>query len=436
MKKIVLLLIIHFFIFSAAQKYNPVDTVYTVLQQKQIKDFVAEKNANMSLLNFTSLKLSNKKIVKNFLSERRKIFDEMIKQNILFIDEESERYIQNLLNEIIIKNNLDVPSTKVFLSRETQPNAISLGSGIFIVNISMFCKINSDDEITFILSHELAHQILKHLEKSLVRNDNLQNSELYKVNLKTAKKKSQTVGIGAILEFLQHYQYDDKKNSRSQEIQADSLGFSYFKTLARDQSNAIESVKKLDSINPIELIKLEEDYYRKFFSTPNQKFNEDWLELYGNGDYNYSKSKQNALGFDADSLRTHPEIIERIRLLKDKSDISLQKKTSQENKHFLNLKNKMIKETLYAHYVLKEYGRGLYFTLQMEQKYPNDEFVIIMRGLFLEKLYQARKDHTYKRFVDDVDYNHQTKSYYQFLAILDHLSVSELQKLSSYYINN
>lgn len=435
MRKVVLLLIIHFFTFSLEQKYNPEDTVYSVLQQNQIKDFVAA-NMKLSSENFASLKLSNKKIIKNILSERKKMLDEMIKHKTFLINEESERYIQDLLDEIIKKNNLDIPSAKVFLSRETQPNAMSFGSGLFIISISTFCKMNSEDEIKYILSHELAHQILKHLEKSLVRNDNLRSSELYKVNLKTAKRKSRTAGIEILSKFLQHYQYDDKKNSRSQEIEADSLGFTYFKTVTQNQSNAIEAIRKLDSISPLEIIELNEDHYRKFFNIPAQKFNEEWLDLYGHGDYNYSKNTKNALGFDSDSLRTHPEIIERIRLLQNIFDKSQQAETSQGNEHFLNFKDKMINETLYAHYVLKEYGRGLYFILQVEQKYPNNEFVKRMRGLFLEKLYHARKDHTYKRFVDDVDYSHQTKSYYQFLTILDHLTVSELQKLSSYYLNN
>lgn len=435
MKKIIFFFIIQFFAISKSQKYNPVDTVYTALKQKQIQNYIIA-NENLFSQKFALLKLSDKKVLKNILSERRKMFEEMIEQKTFFVDESAEKYIQNLLEEIIKKNNLAIPLAQVFLSRETQPNAMSLGSGLFIINISTFCKMNSEDEIKYILSHELSHLMLKHLENTLIRNDNVKNSYTYKNKLKDAKRKSRTIGIEKMMEFVQYYQYDDKKNSRSQEIEADSLGFIYFKTVAENPGNAVETIKKLDSISPLEIIKLEEENYRRFFNTPGLKFKEEWLEIYGEGNYNYSMSKKNALGFNKDSLQTHPEIIERIRLIQNRLEDHSTIKSLQNDDYFLNFKNKMINETLYSHYIFKEYARGLYFALQIESKNSSNEFVKKMKGLFLQKLYHARKDHTYKRFVDDVDYNHQTKSYYQFLAILDHLSVSELQKLSAYYLNN
>lgn len=293
--------------------------------------------------------------------------------------------------------------------------------------------MNSKDELKFILSHELAHQLLKHLEKSIKKDDSIINSEEFKTKIKVAKK-SKTSSVENMLEFMREYQYSDRKDSRLQEQEADELGFSLFEKVAGNPTNALVALKKLDSISPIEIIQLDQKDYQTFFSTPNLKFNDEWQEIFGVGNYNYTNKTVNALGLDENLLKSHPDLEERVSLLKSKNNISQDNNFTNSDQEFSKFKQKMINETLFSFYILKEYGQGLYFALQLVKVDSTNLFALQMRGKFLKKLAEARKNYTYKKVVEDVDVKHQSVSYYHYLAILENLSMSELEELSSFYL--
>ncbi|MBW8361050.1 MAG: M48 family metalloprotease [Kaistella sp.] len=434
MKKYFLVLAVSLFTVGFSQNYKPADTTYSPVRLKTFQGFLETSNENLGN-DLKALNLQNKRTVSDITSNRKKMFAEMLKEKTFFFDESTEKYIQGLMDQIVQKNNLKITPQKVLLSRETNPNALSLGDGLYIFNTSIVNKMDSEDEISYILSHELSHYILKHLQRSLVKNDQLKNSADFKARVKEVRK-TRNSGIQKGLSLLKDYQYFDKKNSRKQEIEADSLAFILFKNVAKDPGNAAVALSKLDSVSPIEIANLQKDDYRRFFDTPSQKFKEEWLEIYGENTYNYSKSKVNSLGINSDSISTHPEITERIALLRKKSGSGNSQSTSIITPEFQAFKNKMMNETLFSYFVQKEYGRGLYFALQTQKKDPENEFARKMRGFFLENLADARKKHTYKRYVDDVNVQKQSDSYTRFLAILENLSTSELEKLAQYYKNN
>ena len=120
------------------------------------------------------------------------------------------------------------------------------------------------------------------------------------------------------------------------------------------------------------------------------------------------------------------------------SDISkvsklVQNNLQTKNNEFSSLKLKMINQNLMSYYLSEEYGKGLYYSLQLEKINLASDFEKNLKSIFYEKLYESRKNHSYKKYVDDVDISHQTKNYSMFLSILENLSLSDLLKLKEYY---
>ena len=58
---------------------------------------------------------------------------------------------------------------RVFINRSATPNASCYGEGTLQVNLGLLLLVSNDDELAFVMGHELAHQFLGHLESRISR---------------------------------------------------------------------------------------------------------------------------------------------------------------------------------------------------------------------------------------------------------------------------
>ncbi len=58
---------------------------------------------------------------------------------------------------------------RVFINRSATPNASCYGEGTLQVNLGLLLLVANDDELAFVMGHELAHQFLGHLDSTLSR---------------------------------------------------------------------------------------------------------------------------------------------------------------------------------------------------------------------------------------------------------------------------
>lgn len=374
-----------------------------------------------------SHKIGDQKTISSLIKIRKKIVLEFAKNQYIYFDEESEKYLNDVFQKLLLANKIPNQNLKIYINRETNPNAFSIGDGIFFINISLICKMDNVDELYFVFSHELSHYLLDHFEKTIV---------LEEKSLSTYKKKSKNITkknkFEQSISAMKDYTYFNKNSSRRQEKEADSLGFVLFKNVSNNDFSAEKILTKFDSISPIEIAQIDLDDFKKEFQTNDLKFNDDWIDLALYKSYYYRNGRSDVFGLDRDSVATHPEITERIQILK-KQFRTGQNNLQTKNNEFSSLKLKMINQNLMSYYLSEEYGKGLYYSLQLEKINLASDFEKNLKSIFYEKLYESRKNHSYKKYVDDVDISHQTKNYSMFLSILENLSLSDLLKLKEYY---
>src|SRR5690606_22158221 len=99
-----------------------------------------------------------------------------------------ESYLNGLLLEIAEINKIGTQSLRIFLSRDTAPNAFSLGDGNFVFNLSLLNRLENEDELRFIIAHELAHYQLDHLKKRMEIQMRLASSKDYVSKQKKIKR--------------------------------------------------------------------------------------------------------------------------------------------------------------------------------------------------------------------------------------------------------
>src|SRR5699024_7442607 len=78
---------------------------------------------------------------------------------------------------------------RVLLSRDTSPNAYSLGEGTFVFNISLLSRLENEEQLYFIMAHELSHYVLNHLGTEVSNRMSFSKSKKY-------KKKKRKLGAG------------------------------------------------------------------------------------------------------------------------------------------------------------------------------------------------------------------------------------------------
>lgn len=421
-----------YLLFSYAvvgQVYVPVDTLNP--QRKTVLRYFAESTKELEK-EFKSYKVSDRKIIKSFVQSRKGMFEELTKDSYLLYDTELESYINSLLHRVARENGVDSKNLRIFLSRDTAPNAYSLGDGNFVFNISLLNRLDTEDELLFIIAHELAHYSLDHLKEQMMARMHLSSSKEYQEKQKELKRTKYNKFTKS-LEQYRELLYENRSVGRKRELQADSMAFLYVRNIIADQSQTVSALQKLDSLSPAEIYKVDQEILKEHFTSPSMPFQEEWNTGYDFSKYKYKRGKIDVFGIHKDSVSSHPEKEERLRALANKISSSSNPSLSTVDE-FQGLKEKIAMEDVYAHYCLEQYGRGIYLILQLQNldSYSDTKnlFYSKMLALFYQELSEARKTFTFKRYVDEVDITFYSQEYNLFLTILDNLRSSELHEMS------
>ncbi len=254
-----------------------------------------------------SLKYTDKdqqKYYESILKSRDEGLKTDLENNLIIHDTFLLNKCTRVLDKIKKANaGFDYKPVQFFIYRSAVPNAASLGDGSFYVNLGLFLIVDNEEELAFILGHELAHFFLAHFEKRIDNNISLLGSEEFKEEMKSIKKSQD----GRYLRFRKLMKDVTTKggaHSRFKESDADSLavtlvskaGYRVDKSarilLKLDHSDDFFSKDKLFDIKSLLYNKVPEQY----FAPRKRKYNGlSSVEVTMNADA------------DFDSISTHPD---------------------------------------------------------------------------------------------------------------------------------
>lgn len=428
MKKTHFLVILVFSFQMIFSQKIVLDTV-GVNYNKELESFYIERSKKT----FIELdKIIDRKVkaeMKRIFLEKKKDFLEDIKNGKFVYHKEFSKLLEEEFNEIKNKNpDVNFDEIKILLRLDESVNAYNVGEGIVIFNLPLLMNVTDEFEISYIICHEIAHQYLSHVVKSLQSQIEKGNSKEMIEKTKQIKKAKYNKATLATNE-LKNFVYNNRRFSRENEHQADSLGYVYFKKTHPEYIHkTIETLKVLKFLDKEKDSLIRSDYSNIFENT-GIDFKEDWLQENVLSNYKYQKSNKT---WDIDSLRTHPDIDVRVQYIKDNFNIE-EKEVAQYSKiSYLNLKSETKYDEIFMLYYLKEYGKSLYKTMLLLKNDKQNPILKKMMYDNLSKIENYKNQYKLNKCLQTESPNF-SNSYNTFLSFIRNLRKTNFNQILKNY---
>lgn len=368
----------------------------------------------------------SKQVKEIFEQSYQDIFNK-IQTNELVLQSSLNTYLNDLITHIYQHNDQLPKNISMLVARSQQSNAFNKGEGTIVINVGLINALETEDQLVFVLCHELAHQKLNHVLQSVRAYVAQNNSQELKSKTKEIKKQRYARNIGAS-DLLKKIAYSHSAHSREHEIQADSLAYILYKNLGRDPKQVVFALENLrDSDQNRDSITLKN--YQDILKNLGVTYNPKWFKTDNFQDYYYHKSSK----FNIDSLRTHPHVDQRVaRLVQQAPEIRLDSTflggTTINQAVFLDWKKNSSFQNMLNDYYLKDYGQSLYQGFLLYKTAPSQiNKLWIKRNL--EKLYKAKKAYQLNRYVAQANPVTFTDSYNLFSSFIFNLSLEDFQTI-------
>jgi hypothetical protein len=396
-----------------------------LIKKDSLRFKVIEQTADQQLLEYKDRSSRQKKYIKEVFSKRKDFFKESIEKGSFLISSPIEQHCKNLLQLILNSNSQLDKNIQLFISKNEEPNAFNTGDGNLVINIGLLSKIENDAQLTFIICHELSHQHLNHVNKMMIKKAEKYTDEEYlRAVKKTAKEKYNV--RDKIEQLVLPMIFDDRKYSRTEEFEADSLGFVFFLKTGFDAAEAInclallKSIDKYYDIKPLDLT--------EYFKSKQIEAKSYW----------FTGLHVSSLGIEIekdsleDSLKTHPETELRIKALENpvKSAAATGKKYFSVETDFDAFRMQTIHELIFSNLIHGNLSRTLLESFITSRDHPEDVFSQVILSLCFSRLYHLQSTHRVQTEVDLPDPKYYDDCYNTLIGFINQVKKDDALMLS------
>ncbi len=339
-------------------------------------------------------------------------------------------YLDDIL-QTILKNNPQLPNeVRIFPFRSSAPNALTFWDGTIGFTLGLLAKMENEDQIAFVICHEMAHYYANHHFKGIQEYTRTNFDPVLEKQLKTIKQ-GQYETYTKYKELMKQLGFSFSRHSRKHEIEADSLGLTYLMRTSFGYAGSYQVMSILDSVEEKSFqTKIDIEKYFQFEKYP---FKKAWLK-YEKSSFAH-KSPDDEFG-NSDTMRTHPDCKKRLTRLRQQvaSSYSYVREAPATNSTIaLSVAKRSAFEMIESEYHFKNYGKALYFSLETLEQYPKSKFISAMVGMNMFRIYQSQKNHMMSKSVP-LPNTHYSEPYNRFLSFLHNLRLTEMGSLAYYYV--
>lgn len=306
----------------------------------------------------------------------------ILKSGKFIKDESLESFIQRIYNKIIESNEFTCTPSNILLVRSLKINAICYGEGTIVLTTGLLARMESEDELAFVIAHELAHYEKDHIHAIML---NYLNSRVREQSKRILKKSLKGQASVKNIKKTTGLLYGLGSFSRSMEMKADSLSLIYLTNAGFNPKGAISALNKLDSLeqrypalgiglfNPLNITKY--------------PFKNAWMI---ERSLVYSRETKNVLFMSYDLLKSHPDISIRRSILQ--KNIGHNDNLNKDDTGYLADSVKWIPwfEAVHGGYLNKEFDLALYYALYLKRIFPRNRFLTTTIASILVDTYEAR----------------------------------------------
>ncbi len=322
-----------------------------------------------------SEKRNNRKLKEQFYLESNYSIIEFLKSGNVLFNDPVTNYINEVYEKIKIANPfLNDENIRFYTCKSTIVNAYTTHSGIIFINIGLIAKLKTEDELAYIMCHEISHYIENHSINQYTFNDKIDSEK------GSYKKTSWDTKL-----------FSKSNYSQVHELIADSLGVIMYSNTDYCINSPIDALGNLKTFN--------------YPFADRYQFKKSFLV----NDY-FSLTNTNLTPLDSidvksysedDDFLTHPDIDYRIIKVTDQLndpayDVDSLKTSKTPNKFQklaqFELPHLFIEKGMSSH--------ALYCTFALLNKYPENNY---LKNYKCKLLYMISQNATCKEFNDDDD---------------------------------
>jgi Zn-dependent protease with chaperone function len=328
-------------------------------------------------------------------------------------------YIDDILLQIADANKQLIPVRPFLLvDRDPSANAYAMGGNILAVNLGLITFARSREDIALTIAHELSHNILHHYETAMLQKAEWLSSDEYKKSL-DAVLDSKYERLSRLKKVVEGYTFSRSRHQRFKESDADSLAVILLK-----KSNIAFNATfflHLDS-SDLQLRHPLAHPLRDYFAAYHLPFEESWAQKRSKGlsTRTYAFNDNSTI---EDSVKTHPDCVDRYARLKDQSTPGA--KLTPIPAGIRNKVNKML--------VWNMYGAGqltpcLYRILLLKDEGAADPWYDFMVSNIISELYYS--DRRLARFnaIGVMPKEYIARDYYNLQTLLEQIPRDDLKQ--------
>ncbi|WP_462250799.1 M48 family metallopeptidase [Ekhidna sp.] len=346
------------------------------------------------------------------------LVDRVLNEHLINDPELNE--LLHTINKKLVEGNPSVRKVKkILVDRSGFQNAASYGEGTITINLGLIATAKSEEEIAFIMAHEIAHYHLNHLRNRI---DNFINRQSSQQTIRRLRKIPSGSMSLEDLEFVQGWFRGLYQNSREKELEADALAMEMMKNSGFSNEGSLKMMQNLSSAYqpPYPLNK---ELFREF-AFEQMPFKRRWLD-----------SKRISAGGDliglimkGDSIATHPDAelrLEKLEAFENPINTSMTPLSD-------SLKDRLNLEMIYSFYYYDFYDFGIHHALQLKKHSDSTSTLDFHISRMLYEIALAKNDRRLPIYVmrDLEPYPKETKVLNYFFY---NLTVAEASEISYLY---
>lgn len=358
---------------------------------------------------------------------------ERLDQEEFLFDDIIYPYCRQVLDKILAANP-ELPKDEInfLISRSPSPNATCLGEGSIVINLGLLNRLENEGQLAFAICHEIAHYTDNHVDDNILDYIERINSEAYKKEIRKIQDQEYNRNAQAI-ELLKQNTYQTNRHSRLKESEADSIGLEFY---LRTSYDPVEAIRLMAILDKIDEPKFPENIdFKQHFGSLSYTYKDYW-EAY-DIENSFFYSKKHVFDWDSDSLKTHPQCQDRLRLLANQLANSQSESPSisdaeiQATDKFRQLCDF---ELIQSSYRSGNFGLGLFQSLQLLNEFPKNTYLHAMVGYSLYQIYMHKKNHKLGIILEMTGPKNK-ENYDRFLHFTRELRLKEIAQLSFAYLD-
>lgn len=370
----------------------------------------------------------------DYSSKVKKVFKHKDEQVFKMVRDSAYSFIPaidekiNAITQEIYRANprIDAINYKFFIKNSIVPNAACYGDGMFEINLGLLTSLAYDDELAFILCHEIAHKLLHHSMNKVKARVATLNSRKTRKKIRKLKRTRYGQSRAALL-MMSDLSMDFLNHSQEAEMQADSLGFVLLANTKYNISRSISSLRKLQKEDDDMFF----SYVVKLDSVFNQEtypFKEYWLEE-ERSLFDVSE-KINDFSLNSNILKTHPETEERIQKIKSDFKLKALDSLSGDTTYIKSLKEIANFQSIQYTIDLNFLDLAMYQLIEKyDRKKISEQYYYTKMASVLKILYEARKNHHLGKYVPYKNDLSEEENLNSIRLFLHNLDLSEIKKI-------